>query len=186
MLLIDLLDQPVQLIAQANTASESSSQGEAKQLGTFGYCLLVDDRNGNGFNIYDIFDSLVPKPIEESLSDPGIGEKIELQELREKNGWMTYHEWSQSFTVKDVLRLPQHGNPKYGTSVVSYIADQGYRGNDRMDILVEGKDFQGSPVSARVNIYIKAVSPDERIGLRSYYQKVAPSAENLGNGALAK
>ncbi|MDD2761250.1 MAG: tandem-95 repeat protein, partial [Methylomonas sp.] len=175
MLLIDLLDQPVQLIAQATTASESSNQGEAKQLGTFGYCLLVDDRNGNGFNIYDFFDSLVPKPIEESLSDPGIGEKIELQELREKNGWMTYYEWSQSFTVKDVLRLPQHGNPKYGTSVVSYIADQGYRGNDRMDILVEGKDFQGSPVSARVNIYIKAVSPDERIGLRSYYQKVAPS-----------
>jgi Matrixin len=70
--------------------------------------------------------------------------------------------WTESLTVK-VVRQPLHGILRADSKGVEgvYFASQGYIGKDRIDYLIEGKDYQGRPLSLTIVYYINVPTLNE-------------------------
>ncbi len=169
MLFLGLPDVPVQMMdthptyVAAITTNDHTTNQE-----NFGYCMIADDSMGGVVDITWPFYDLIPKRIQKALDDSGqLGTSV-----LEPNDADWLAEWQKSFTIK-ILRQPAHGDIRSGEGSLGYMPKEGYLGKDRVDVQIEGKAPDGRLVSARANVFIRAVSNDKRSDLLGSSNKMS-------------
>jgi hypothetical protein len=165
---------PVVMVADASTASSKTAVRKM----TYGVCGLfyaydddlydraVDrDRSINSLNPDPYLIDFLPLEIQEAFSYPHsalIGEELD-----------RHKEWEEKPKKYTLLRAPKHGkfvcveDGPYN----HYLPDRNYVGKDRIDLLVEGEDYEGRPISMTLRYYIN-VLPSEELSKVDYYRAI--------------
>jgi hypothetical protein len=160
-----------QMVVAAN-ASVSSKSAVRKM--TYGVCQLfysydeelyekaiATDSGTNSLNPSLYMTLFLPKKILDLIA-PGSSADV---------GDLDFQDWRNSFQIT-LLRAPEHGqlvNLKNGYN--EYVPNGNYVGKDRVDLLVEGKDDLGRPISMTLRYYIN-VLPDGELS-RIVYEEGA-------------
>ena len=164
----DAAPQPVYQTDSVVAVAPSSSTPAAVKKMTYGVCKLFyaydEDRQGppdmsvNTLSAADFMTDFLSKDLQKVLrAAPAAGGPE----------WDWYDQWLPTLTTT-LLRAPQHGKfvNVQNDPNNEYLADRGYIGKDRIDMLVEGKDDLGRPISLTVRYYINVLSDKEKAKLR--------------------
>jgi len=82
-------------------------------------------------------------------------ERLKINDLSQRE-WDWLGKWYEQVAV-NILRSPQHGRVDRSTSL-TYYAEQGYQGKDRMEALISGRDMSGNTISLKIIYFINVVS----------------------------
>jgi hypothetical protein len=162
----DAAPQPVYQSASVVVVAPATVPDELRKR-TYGVCKLIVANERPSEHLQDssvnsvypslsaIMQEFLPKDVQLQLSLPA-GAHID----QDVDDW--YLDWQESLKTS-IVRAPQHGeyvviDDRYHEH---YLPEKGYVGKDRIDMLIEGKDDRGRPISATIRFYLNVVPEKE-------------------------
>jgi hypothetical protein len=147
---------PAPVYAPVTVAAASASQAQ-----TYGVCQFVPNPTVGGIE-------LEPATYLTKLLPKDFLDRLYLNDLSQEQ-WDWYGNWLDTLSVK-VLNAPQHGK-MVGYRLESYSPNDGFTGKDSLDLLVQGKDMNGRPISLKLVYFVNVVSKNDYVKVADNYSK---------------
>ncbi|MDR3054846.1 MAG: hypothetical protein LBU53_05520 [Zoogloeaceae bacterium] len=169
----DMPPEPVVETMQVAKASSATASSSVRKM-TYGICDLSYATEEDWQERDSSVNSLAPTSYMNKFLSPKLQNALDAGVGAASMDWQWYGKWTESFKIT-LLRAPQHGkfvnmkNDPYG----EYLPNRGYYGKDRIDLLIEGKDDLGRPISMTLRYYINVLP-------RKELHKIASSGKAFG------
>jgi hypothetical protein len=128
---------------------------------TYGVCEFASTHayGGNEFNPSGIFLELLPKDFRDRVRKNSLSQK----------DWDTFSDWEKHVSLQ-VLTPPRHGKVS-PPGLLSYFANDGYIGKDRIEVIVSGQDLNGHEISMKLIYFINVVRKEDFHSIADNYDQ---------------
>jgi hypothetical protein len=157
MMFLALPDAPPALVENATTAPKPAVVGTP----TYGVCAFASNAAGLG-------DELSPSRFLLDLLPGDFTDRLKANDLTQQE-WDWLGNWDKQISIT-VLSGPQHGRLDH-TSSLTYYAEQGFKGKDRIEVMVSSKDIAGHAISMKLIYFINVVSTADFHNVANNYSR---------------